>query len=67
MGDKNGPGRPAEADPRVRPPNVTIQQSVIEGVAEWAGRLNISQSAAYQEALEDWTRKQDRLQRLIRL
>lgn len=67
MGDKNGPGRPAETDPKVRPPSITIRESVVTDMHDWADRLSISQSAAYQEALEDWIRKQRRLQKLISL
>ena len=63
----NGPGRRPVDDPRLRPPNVTIRESTIEAVNLYADKLGISISAAYQEALDDWTRKQNNLERLIKL
>ena len=67
MPSKDGPGRPAASDPKVRPPNVTINESTIEAVQIYADKLGISISAAYQESLDDWVRKQNRLEMLIKL
>jgi hypothetical protein len=63
----NGPGRRPVEDPKLRPPNVTIRESTIEGVNLYADKLGISVSAAYQEALDEWLRKQNRIEALIKL